>query len=60
MQSQESLASKFIDHTPFSSILAGVTVVGLFDNAALFCGSRDLIRALARGNETVFCKLSGN
>jgi hypothetical protein len=41
------------------SFVAGVAIAGLFDNAGLFCGSRDLIHALLKGNETTFCIISG-
>lgn len=33
--------------------------MGLFDNASLFCGSRDLIDTLQKGKETTFCTISG-
>ena len=45
--------------TSYSIFAAGVVIAGLFDNAALFCGSKDLIYALMEGNETKFCTLSG-
>ena len=40
-------------------MIAGVILIGYFDNFALFCGSKDFINATERGKETTFCTLSG-
>jgi hypothetical protein len=39
--------------------VAAVIIVGFYDNTRLFCGTRNLIVAAERGNETPFCILSG-
>lgn len=34
-------------------------MIGFIDNTTLFCGSRDLLQSISRGNETPFCTISG-
>lgn len=43
-----------------SFLIAGVVIIGFFDNVALYCGSRDFINTTEKGNETPFCTFSGN
>ena len=39
---------------------AGVIIAGLVDHDRLYCGSRDLLSATAKGAETTYCTISGS
>ena len=46
-------------HDDHLTTAAGVILVGFFDNAALFCGSRDFVYSIEEGNQTAYCTLTG-
>ena len=43
----------------YSLCAAAILITGFIDNTALFCSARDLVDATKKGNETVFCTISG-